>query len=76
MPKWKITYTNNDGNTSVVEYNHAEKPDMEKAAQLVRDDALSDTDYDDSDLPNDYDAPTIALLERHGITISGIAQVD
>jgi hypothetical protein len=74
MPKWKITYTNNDGNTSVVETETEQKPDMEQAAQLVRDQALDS--YDDSGLPEEYEAPTVALLERYGIMISGIAQMD
>jgi hypothetical protein len=73
MPKWKITYTNNDGNTSVVETEADQTPDMEHAAQLVRDKALES--YDDSDLPQDYEAPTVALLERYGIMITGIAEL-
>ncbi len=45
---------------------------MERVAQIVRDDALEE--YDDSEVPRDYDEPTVALLERHGITITGITE--
>jgi hypothetical protein len=71
MSKWKIAYSNSDGNTSVVSTEADQKPDMERVAQIVRDDAL---EYDDSEVPRDYDEPTVALLERHGITITGITE--
>ncbi len=72
MSKWKIAYSNVDGNTSVVSTEADQKPDMERVAQIVRDDALEE--YDDSEVPRDYDEPTVALLERHGITITGITE--
>ncbi|MFK4130842.1 hypothetical protein ACI2KR_00925 [Pseudomonas luteola] len=74
MSKWKITYTNSDGNTSVVETTSEQKPEMEQAATLICDQALER--YDDSDIPRDHESPMVALLERNGITITGIAEAE
>ncbi|WP_312271023.1 hypothetical protein [Pseudomonas sp.] len=74
MPKWKITYSNSDGNTSVVETQSEQKPEMEQAAALISDQALERVDK--SEIPRDHESPMVALLERHGITITGIAEAE
>lgn len=75
MAKWIITF-NKDGNTSKLETESATKPSMEQAIQLVREVAEQKYEPQEPGESGETQAePALALLERYGITISGIAKV-
>jgi len=74
--KWIITFSK-DNNTTKIETESAEKPSMQEAAELVLKTAQETERLEDEeliDVPRDHPEPTIALLEQHGIVITGIAQ--
>lgn len=76
MTQWIIAY-NKDNNTSTLEVAAPEKPSLEQAIALVR--AHAEREYELLE-PTDQDAglegPAQDLLQRFGITITGIAQAE
>lgn len=77
MTQWIIAY-NKDNNTSTLEIAASAKPSMEQAIALVR--AHAEREGYERLEPTDQDAglegPAQDLLQRFGITITGIAQAE
>ena len=74
MAKWIITF-NKDGNTAMITTESAEKPGMEQAIELVREEAakryepLEPTNQDEG-----LEGPAQDLLQRYRVTITGISE--
>ncbi|WP_028239894.1 hypothetical protein [Stutzerimonas azotifigens] len=74
MTTWIIAY-NKDGNTSTLKTEAEEKPDMEKAVELVS--RHAEERFADEGVErelSDDSSPANRLAERFGITITGITQ--
>lgn len=74
MTQWIIAF-NKDNNTSTLQMDATEKPSMEQAIALVR--AHAEQQFEPLE-PSEQDAglegPAQELLQRFGVTITGIAQ--
>ncbi|SDI03219.1 hypothetical protein SAMN05216603_11966 [Pseudomonas benzenivorans] len=72
MAKWMITY-NKDEATEVYEAESASKPSMEQAVQWLLE--MAEKTYareEPKELPYEIQTPAVRLLERYGITVTGI----
>lgn len=76
MTHWIIAF-NKDNNTLTLETDAPAKPSMEQAIALVR--AHAEREYEPlepSDQGAGLEGPAQELLQRFGITITGIAQAE
>ncbi|MET1080894.1 MAG: hypothetical protein ABWY06_23015 [Pseudomonas sp.] len=74
MTQWTIAYTK-DNNTSTLHLQAAQKPSLDQAVALLR--AHAEREYEPLDATaqdNDLEGPAQELLQRFGITITGIAR--
>lgn len=77
MAKWAITF-NKDGNTVKIETESADKPSMDEAIQKVLE-VADQEGYERNDenvTPEDEREPALLLLDRYGITLTGIAEAE
>lgn len=77
MAKWAITF-NKDGNTVKIETESAIKPSMDEANAKVLELAEREG-YERQGEPESPEAekePAVRLLERYGITLTGIAEAE
>jgi len=74
MATWIIAY-NQNGNTSMIKVKSDHQPDLDEAVNLVTQKA--EQDYEELDFEpdlNEEQTPALLLVERFGITVTGIAQ--
>ncbi len=74
MAKWMITY-NKDEATEVYEAESASKPSMEQAVQWLLE--MAEKTYareEPKEQPYETQTPAVRLLERYGITVTGISR--
>ena len=76
MATWIIAY-NQNGNTSMLKVKSDHRPDLDEAVDLVT--KKAERDYEELDFESDIDlglepSPALLLVERFGITVTGIAQ--
>lgn len=74
MAKWMITYSKDEG-TAVFEVEAVSKPSMEQAVQWLL--AMAEQTYpreEPKELPYEIQTPAVRLLERYGITVTGISR--
>lgn len=74
MSTWIIAY-NQNGNTSMLKVRSEHRPDLDEAVALVTQKA--ERDYEELDFEPDLkeeQTPALLLVERFGITVTGIAQ--
>lgn len=75
MSTWIIAY-NKDGNTATMKVESGSRVNLDEAVELVNRKAEQEH-YDTLDMPHEFDVeetPALRLVERYGITITGIAQ--
>ncbi len=74
MTTWIIAYSK-DGNTATLKTDSEQKPDMDRAIELVT--AKAEKEYVEQDVEPKSDeeqTPATRLADRFGITITGISQ--
>ncbi|TLX54376.1 hypothetical protein DN824_17110 [Stutzerimonas nosocomialis] len=74
MTTWIIAYSK-DGNTATLKTDSEQKPDMDRAIELVT--AKAEKEYVEQDVEPTSDeeqTPATRLADRFGITITGISQ--
>jgi len=74
MTTWIIAYSK-DGNTATLKTDSDQKPDMDRAIELVT--AKAEKEYVEQDVEPTSDeeqTPATRLADRFGITITGISQ--
>lgn len=74
MATWIIAY-NQNGNTSMIKIKSEQRPDLDDAIDLVTQKA--EREYEELDFdpdPNEEQTPALLLVERFGITVTGIAR--
>ena len=77
MQKWAITFVDNHGVQTVEHFDCEQKPDMEKAAQLIRTRFLPvPAELDLNDLEGRIEDPTLkSLKEQNSIQILSISLI-
>ncbi|NQD92329.1 hypothetical protein HP532_06630 [Pseudomonas sp. CrR25] len=74
MAKWMITYSKDEG-TGVLEVDAAHRPNMEEAVQWLLNMAAETYPQEEpKEQPHETQTPAVRLLERYGITVTGISQ--
>lgn len=76
MTTWIIAY-NKDGNTETLKTESDHQPDIDEAVELVT--QMARREFGEGDLDHEHDpdledTPATRLVERYGITITGISQ--
>ena len=74
MATWIIAY-NQNGNTSMMKVNADQRPDLDKAVELVT--KKAEREHSELDFALELGgepSPALLLAERFGITVTGIAQ--
>ena len=77
MQKWQITFVDDHGEQSVEQFDCEQKPDMEKAAQLIRAKLLPvPAELDLNDLEGRTAEPTVkSLKSQNSIQILAITPI-
>lgn len=72
MATWMITYSKDEA-TAVLEVDSASKPSTEQAVQWLLEMAEKTYEREEpKELPYEIQSPAVRLLERYGITLTGI----
>lgn len=74
MAKWMITYSKDEA-TGVLEVESASKPSLEQAVQWLLEMAERTYEREEpKEAPYEIQTPAVRLLERYGITLTGISR--
>lgn len=74
MATWMITY-NRDEATEVLEVESASKPSVEQAVKWLLEMAEKTYEREEpKEVPYETQTPAVRLMERYGITLTGISQ--
>lgn len=74
MATWMITYSKDEG-TGVLEVQSPRKPSVEQAVQWLLE--MAERTYpreEPKEAPYEIQTPAVRLLERYGITLTGISR--